>query len=144
MADILDIHGTLPSSFWESTSFTADPELGALHSAIVSRLRQESPDADTLELMMMERVCFLYLYMRFYESESGTKLSMSREYKEILQTWIKFAADLRAMRMKAEEIQSVRLAIVSEVSSALKKALDGLDPHISAAVQTKLVSLVAV
>jgi hypothetical protein len=54
------------------------------------------------------------------------------------------AADLRKTRLRAEETASIRMAIVSEVSRALKVAMKGMDPALTNEVTGKLVSLVAV
>lgn len=137
--------GKLPPNFWNLEAFTNQPALEHIHEAVVMRLQMESPDADTLELMMMERVCFLYIFMRANEIPAeGEEITFDKTYKEMMTLWVGMAADLRKQRMRAEETQGIRMAIVGEVSRALKDALKGVDPEISKAVQTKLVTLVAV
>ena len=136
--------GKVPSEFWNLDSFESKPHMKGIHEAIVARLQIESPDADTLELMMMERVCFLYIYMRAAEvvGEDG-KVTFDRAYKDMMSLWVSMAADLRKQRLRAEETQSIRMTIVSEVSRALKEALKGVDPEVAKSVQSKLVMLVA-
>lgn len=136
----------LPENFWSLGAFKNQTPLQDLHMAVVERLQLESPDADTLELMLMERVCFLYIFMRAKEvaDAQAETLDFNATYQKMLSTWVGMAADLRKQRLRAEEISSVRLAVVSEVSRALKEALKDVDPGISHAVQTKLVTLVAV
>lgn len=135
--------GKLPTEFWNLEAFKNNPGLKDIHAMVVERLQYESPDADTLELMMMERVCFLYIFMRSNETK-GEELSFDRTYKDMMGLWVSMAADLRKQRLRAEETQSIRMAIVTEVARALKEALKDVDPEISNAVQTKLVTLVAV
>lgn len=135
----------IPSKFWNLESFTKNPELTEIHSAVVQRLQYESPDADTLELMMMERVCFLYVFMRVTEAsgEDGKEIEFTRTYKEMMSLWVNMAADLRKQRLRAEETQSIRMTIVAEVSRALKEALKDVDPAVSHAVQSKMLTLVS-
>lgn len=131
----------LPEGFWNLRSFEDQSALQDIHTVLAERLQNESPDADTLEIMMMERVCFLYIFMRAKEGDTPT---FDRSYKEMMQLWVSMAADLRKVRLRAEETSSIRMAIVSEVSKALKVAMQDLDPAIANKVQTQLITLVAV
>jgi len=137
------VQNKLPAEFWNLEAFQKNPLLGEIHAAVVERLQYESPEADTLELMMMERVCFLYIFMRAEEA-SGDALTFDRSYKDMMSLWVSMAADLRKQRLRAEEMSSIRMAVVSEVARALKEAMKDVDPAISATVQSKLVTLVAV
>lgn len=134
----------LPDNFWNLEAFNEREHLRDIHAMLAQRLQDEAPDADTLELMMMERVSFLYIFMRAKESSAGEELTFDRAYKDMMSTWVSMAADLRKTRMRAEEMSSLRMMIVGEVSKALKEALKGVDPKIANEVQTKLITLVAV
>jgi hypothetical protein len=136
----------LPENFWSLDAFNGKEHLKDLHAAVVDRLTLEAPDADTLELMLMERVCFLYIFMRAkeIEDESSETLQFDRTYKDMMTLWVSMATALRQQRLRAEEVASVRMAVVSEVSRALKEALKDLDPKIGFQIQSKIVSLVAV
>lgn len=138
--------GKVPDGFWNAEAFAKNPTLSEIHAMVVQRLIEESPDADTLELMMMERVCFLYIFMRASEFsvEEDQRLSFDRNYKDMMSLWVSMAGDLRKQRLRAEETMSIRYQIVSEVSKALKVALKNVDPNVAKEVQTKLVTLVAV
>ena len=137
--------GKLPKDFWSLGDFEGGEGLKDLHNALVQQLQVEAPDADTLELMMMERVCFLYIYMRAKEQGNAAEVTnFTRAYKDMLSLWVGMAADLRKTRMRQEEMSSMRMAIVTEIGRVLKSALKDVDPAISAKVQTSLVSLVAV
>lgn len=138
--------GKLPKGFWNLEAFSKDDSLKEIHQAVVERLQVESPDADTLELMMMERVCFLYIFMRASEGQKteDDQIKFDRTYKEMLALWVSMAADLRKQRLRAEETQGIRMQIVTEVARALKESLKDVDPAIANAVQLRLVSLVAV
>lgn len=133
----------LPADFWNLDAFSDKDHLHEIHRLVVERLQYEAPDADTLELMLMERVSFLYIFMRAKET-STEELNFDRTYKEMMSLWVSMAADLRKQRLRAEETSSIRMMIVSEVSKALKEAMKDVDPAIANAVQTKLVTLVAV
>lgn len=138
--------GKIPDGFWNAKVFENNPALSEIHAMVVSRLIEESPDADTLELMMMERVCFLYIFMRASEFsvDEDKRLAFDRNYKDMMSLWVSMAGDLRKQRLRAEETMSIRYQIVSEVSKALKVALKNVDPSVAKEVQSKLVTLVAV
>lgn len=136
------VKNQIPSEFWDLPTFDNAAILKDVHTIVVDRLQAESPDADTLELMMMERVCFLYIYLRALEANSEVKIDHA--YRDALKLWVSMAADLRKTRLRAEETASIRMAIVSEVSRALKVAMKGMDPAAVNEVTGKLVSLVAV
>lgn len=135
----------LPADFWNLEAFNERTNLRDIHALVVERLQNEAPDADTLELMLMERVSFLYIFMRASELPAeGEEIKFDRNYKDMMSLWVSMAADLRKQRLRAEETSSIRMMIVSEVSKALKEALKDVDPSIANAVQTKLITLVAV
>ena len=135
-------NGKVPAAFWETHIGQDNDTLKEIHATVVERLQWESPEADTLELMMMERVCFLYIFMR--AQEANEEVNFDRTYQQMMSLWVGMAADLRKQRLRAEEEQSIRMSIVSEVARAIKEAMKDVDPAISNAVQTKLVTLVAV
>lgn len=151
MSEIQNVVSTLtdvpeiPPNFWNLDAFTKNPALTEIHAACVQRLQYEAPDADTLELMMMERVCFLYVFMRVSEipEDGGEPIEFTRTYKDMLSMWVGMAADLRKTRLRAEETQSIRMTIVAEVSKALKEALKDVDPGVANAVQSKMLTLVS-
>lgn len=134
--------GKLPESFWKTSIGSDNETLTEIYATVVERLQMESPDADTLELMMMERVCFLYIFMR--AQEAAEEVNFDRTYQQMMSLWVSMAADLRKTRLRVEEEQSIRMSIVTEVARAIKEAMKDVDPAISNAVQTKLVTLVAV
>lgn len=134
----------LPAEFWNLEVFEDRAHLRDIHALVVQRLQDEAPDADTLELMLMERVSFLYVFMRASEVKQDSDLKFDRTYKDMMALWVSMAADLRKQRLRAEETSSIRMTIVSEVSKALREALKDVDPVVANQVQTKLVTLVAV
>ncbi len=134
----------LPSGFWSLGDFEGQDGLKDIHAMLVQQLQHEAPDADVLELMMMERVAFLYVYMRAKEQSNAAEVTQfTRAYKDMMTLWVSMASDLRKTRLRAEEAQSIRMSIVTEVGRALKEALKDVDPTISAKVQHRLLSLVA-
>lgn len=137
--------GRLDSTeFWNLQAFTNQGRpLKKIHRTIVERLQMESPDADTLEMMLMERCCFLYIFMRARENNMED-FSFDRTYSEMLRMWVSMAADLRKQRLRAEETASIRAAVVAEIARALKEALVGVEPEIATKVTSRLVHLVAV
>lgn len=153
----------LSEKFWNTTAFANTNNgvmLSDIHAMVVERLQAEAPDADTLELMLMERVCFLYVFMRAIEmpkvindptsekvadGKGGavSAFTFDRTYREMMSLWVSMASDLRKQRMRAEEEANIRLSVVTEVSRVLKDALKDVDPEIATQVQTRLITLVA-
>lgn len=149
--------------FWNTDAFANTPHgnmLTDIHAMVVQRLQEEAPDADTLELMLMERVCFLYVFMRAIEIPKAygdpateevkdgkggavSAFTFDKTYREMMSLWVSMASDLRKQRMRAEEEANIRLTVVTEVSRVLKDALKDVDPDIANQVQTRLITLVA-
>jgi hypothetical protein len=150
-------------SFWNTSAFANTPHgpmLSDIHQMVVDRLQAEAPDADTLELMLMERVCFLYVFMRAIEvpktaGDAQTEqvadgkggavsaFTFDKTYREMMSLWVSMASDLRKQRMRAEEEANIRLSVVTEVSRVIKDALKDVDPEIATQVQTRLITMVA-
>lgn len=133
----------LPENFWDLAEVPIDgiESLKEIHKVVIARLLDEAPDADTLELMLMERVAFLYIYIRAKENKQ--LFAHDRAYKETLQLWVGLAADLRKQRLRSVEEDKIRMEVIKEVAVALKEALKGIDPAKSAEVQDRFLSLVA-
>lgn len=146
MAEVTNLikQNQLPEGFWSLGQLDGQEGLKDIHALLTMRMQSEAPDADILELMMMERVAFLYVYMRAKEASNSAEVTeMTKAYKDMMTLWIAMAADLRKIRMRQEEMQNLRMSIVTEVGRALKEAMKGVDPSIAAKVQNHLISLVA-
>lgn len=130
----------LPPDFWTLAEAPVEgmESLQLIHAEIVSRLQAESPDADTLELMMVERVAFLYIYVRAKEAKK--LFAHDRAYKETLQLWTQMAADLRKQRQSERGVDEIKTEIIGSVSDAMKGALSSLPPQVRSEVSEKVLS----
>jgi hypothetical protein len=130
------IEGSVPPEFWAvPEKFIKDESLRLLHAEVCSRLRGENSDADTLELMAIERITSLFFYMRDRERIGG--LASDAAYKSMLSLWVTMAADLRKSRSGLADEQSVRQSVMKDVASGVKKALQGLDPEVASVVRRR-------
>jgi hypothetical protein len=132
-----DGENILPTGFWAvPEQFIADQTLRFLHSEVLARLRHETPDADTLEQMCMERVASLYFYMRGREMSGG--LNNAAAYKSIMALWVQMAADLRRNRRDDVNAEKIRAEVTGELVSAVKDSLKGLEPEVAMTVTRRL------
>lgn len=128
----------LPPAFW-AQNFEAlgiDEPLQLIYSEVIARLKSENTDADTLELMLIERVALLYVFIRHKEAINA--FENSRAYKEIFQLWATMAADLRKQRMQAESVAFVREQILTSVQHAVMTAVKGMPAEIKKEIQDRL------
>lgn len=133
--EILDT--PLSADFWTvPEDFIESAPLRLLHADIVARLRAENEGADTLEMMLIERIASLYFYMRFKES-SGS-MSSDAAYKGMLQLWITMAADLRKGRAGEADEQTVRQEITQGMVRAINKSLNGMEPEVARMVKRRI------
>lgn len=133
----------LPPEFWQTPEqFIADDNLRFLHAEVCARLRRETPDADTLEQLCMERVASLYFYMRDRETKGG--LNNATAYKSIMQLWVAMAADLRKARKEDSDVEKIRAEVTSDLVGAVRDSLQGLEPEIQMTITRRLRSTLAV
>lgn len=127
----------LPASFWNVPEpFIPDQTLRFLHSDLSVRLREDNPDADTLELMAIERVASLYIWMRAKESAQG--FSSDASYKSIIQLWTTMAADLRKARTDLKTTAEAQAEIMTMLVKAINDGLAGVDPEIANTVKRRV------
>jgi pantoate kinase len=120
----------LPDNFWSMnlSDTIVSTELQFLHAEIIARLKLEAPDADVLEQMLMERVAFLYVFIRAKETKN--LFAHDRSYKETMQLWAGMAADLRKQRQTADALEVIKAQVVAEVAGAVDSALQTFDPAV--------------
>jgi hypothetical protein len=129
--------GGIPDDFWAvPEEFISDENLRFLHADICAKLRADNPDADTLEILAIERVTSLYFYMRAKEM-SGT-FSSDTAYKGMMQLWTVMAADLRKTRTGTADAQAVKDEVLKDVVRAVNGAFDGLEPEVASTVKRRI------
>jgi len=135
--------GGIPESFWNvPEQFIADENLRLLHSMTCARLRLENPDADTLELMAIERVASLFFYMR--DKERSGSINSDNAYKNMMQLWVSMAADLRKTRSGVADEQEIRKEVVHGVVRSIKEGLKGMEPETRMIVTKRLMESLGV
>lgn len=127
----------IPSEFWSvPEAFISDENLRFLHADACQRLRNDNPDADTLELMAIERVTSLYFYMRAKEASGNYNSDTS--YKGMMQLWVSMAADLRKTRLGGADEANVRRDVLRQVVAAVNGAFNGMEPEIAKTIKARI------
>jgi hypothetical protein len=130
----------MAASFWAQNfdEMGVDPSLQLIYAEACSRLKEENPNADTLEAMLIERVAFLYVFIRNKETKKA--FAHDRAHKEMFQLWATMAGELRKQRNRTEDTEWMRDKILDQVEKAIIKATAKLDPKTRNAVQQDLLS----
>ena len=132
----------VPVELWNvPETFIPNTELQFLHADICTRLREDNPDADTLELLAIERIASLYFWMRYKEGADGFKSDQS--YKGMIDLWTKMAADLRKSRTDHKTTAEAQKEIMGMLVGAINDALAGIDPEIANTVKRRISSAMA-
>lgn len=126
----------LPTTFWEPhQSVISDTNLRFLHAEMCARLRGESPGADTLELMAIERIATLYFLMRVKERRGQ---SGDAPYRVYFQSWVTMASELRKHRSGSESLTKAREEVFRTVINAVNGALGEIDPPVAKKIRQRL------
>lgn len=132
----------VPNELWRvPEQFIPNPELQVLHADICVRLREDNPDADTLELLAIERIASLYFWMRHKEGTDGFKNDQS--YKGMIDLWTKMAADLRKARTDHKTTAEAQKEIMGMLVGAINDALAGINPEIANTIKRRISSAMA-
>lgn len=127
----------LPAEFWsQHPEALGDEALQLIYAEVSQRLKNENPDADTLELMLIERVAFLYVHIR--NKENKKLFAHDRAYKETLQLWGAMAADLRKRRERVSDVREITERILAQVQVAVDVAVDHLPAEQAKVFQSHL------
>lgn len=129
----------LPSEFFAQPEDAIGEEaLQLIYSEVIARLREENPDADTIESMMIERVAFLYVHIRHKETKK--LFAHDRSHKETLQLWVTMAANLQKKRQAERDLEAIKDSIVNAVQIAVMDAAKSLPPEMASDFQEKLLA----
>lgn len=95
-------------------------EYHALHTEILNRLRNEARavSMSTVQTLIMERIAYFYVVMKYKESTSEIGL---KEQKEMLDFWLKTTTEFNKM-LQASESKS-RTTLLVEVQNVLRGSL---------------------
>jgi hypothetical protein len=132
----------LPESFWvqDFQALGIEEPLQLIYTEVAKRLRDENKGADTLELMLIERVALLYVLIRHKESKQTLLggFANDRSYKETFQLWATMAADLRKQRTHGESQDVLKEQILAGVQRAVMSAVKSMPKDVKQEVQTRL------
>ena len=117
--------------------FITDEGLRILHAEVCARLLADQPDADMLDVLIIERVATAYFYVRQKEA-SGTDMSPAT-YKNIIKMWLEVATELRKKRLEAFTESEVKDKVAALVVGALNDSIYGLDPVIGKTIRDRMV-----
>lgn len=127
----------LPKEFWtQPGEALGDENLQLIYAEVCERLRAESGEADTLELMLIERIAFLYVHIR--NKERDDSFANDRAYKETLQLWTGMAADLRKQRIASADFEAVKVQMLESIQTAILSASESLPPEYSKAFREQV------
>ncbi len=116
-------------------AFIPDEGLQDLYELLATQLRQDNPDADTLEIIMIERVAALYVFLRYRELTGDTG-SLTAYHKNI-ELWAKLVDQLRRKRVDNSTDEVAKSKMLAGVSEAFQKTLTGLEPEVAAHIRQK-------
>lgn len=129
--------GGVPEEFWSvPENFISDHGLRLLHADTCRRLRDDNPEADTLEVMAIERIASLYFYMRSKEIQGN--FGSDTAYKGMMSLWVSMASDLRKSRLGGADEATVRRDVLRQVVSAVNGAFNGMEPEVAKTIKARI------
>jgi hypothetical protein len=149
----------LPKDFWNfPKALIPDTKMQTLHKETIKKLREENDSADTLELMLIERIATLYFIIRCKEAatvyadkveEEGNEekaeqvrksrgFENERMYRDLQTLWNTMVGDLRKSRSGQIEVERIKGQITEMFAQGIKDALADLPPSTRLVVQNRL------
>lgn len=124
----------LPPEMWQITPEAIEDEtLRTLYGEVLLHLREEIaevPGFGVLQQMMVERIAFLYVWLRDQERQ-GLGALAGRNYKETLGLWMNMASTLHKDVRTSVDAEKIREHIVSAVSNAINGVFDTMHPDVA-------------
>jgi hypothetical protein len=96
----------------------ADPELVALHTAIVRRLRTEAHGMpmNTVQQLLLERIAFNYIVLKHKEETDG--FTTPTQQKDFTQWWLAMTQEFNKLLMANQD--RMREAMLAQVQDIVK------------------------
>ena len=110
------------------------PQWRPLRDEMFQKLQAERPDCDTVTLMTLERVSFIYTKMRQMEA-AGVSIA---DHKEFMNMFNKLIESLNKIDEKQQVIENMRIESVQMVVSMMKEATEGLPKEQQQAVMSRV------
>lgn len=125
-----------PSDLFEvPEEFIREQELRTLHAEVCARLLSDQPDADMLDVLIIERVATSYFYLR--QKEHGP--ANDRTYRSLTKMWLEIATELRKKRLESMSEVAIKDKVTTTIVEALNSALNGVDPIVARVVRDRMV-----
>jgi hypothetical protein len=137
----------------------SDPVLAELYDGVVDRLRTDAgikPGFALLEDLMVERVAFLYIWIRDREAmgiglDGDNKLASTdepdkkigfvheRNYRETLSMWWSMAHTLQGAQARTLQAQQVKEAVLKRVGKVIADTCDSMNVEVGQPLKEKFV-----
>lgn len=116
------------------------PEYGKLRDYILQKLMGEHPSVDTLDLMLLERVA--YIYARIRQREAAGAFGNERIYRSASLLLSTYMGEVRKSDDRQQLLDLIRADAVEVVVSSLKEAVGELSPDQQKKVMSNVLKLV--
>jgi len=130
----------LPDVMWTLPREEAiqQEEYRTLFTELVHQLRSEMaevPGFGVLQQMMVERVVYLYVWLRDLEARSEddaqARALMGRNYKETLQLWVSMSEGLHKSSRSAVDREEIRNHVIKGVMTTINGVMDTMHPDVA-------------
>lgn len=128
----------LVDSFFGTEGLKGD--YAGLRESVLNRLIAEHPRADTLDMILLERVA--YAYARIRQREAAGMFGSEKNYKAASSMLASFMAEVRKSDNRQELLDLIRADAMDVVVKSLKEAVQDLAETDQKKVMGKVVQLV--
>lgn len=116
------------------------PAYGQLRDYVLQKLLGEHPGVDTLDLILLERVA--YIYARIRQREAAGAFGNERIYKSASLLLSTYMGEVRKSDDRQQLLDLIRADAVEVVVSSLKEAVGELTPDQQKQVMSNVLKLV--
>ena len=132
-----DVLGT---EFWVQPEDTLSPPFNLMYVQLSQVLRDEwrTRNGSVLDLPVIERMAYMYAYLRQRESGLRDDIPTDRTRREMNKDWIELAVAMKKMWASEDKDGGGRELVLKRVNEAVASALDGLPKERAAEVKRAL------
>lgn len=132
----------LPDEMWTLPEDTIrNEQYRLLFTEISTRLRSEMaevPGFGVLQQMLIERIAFMYVWIRDAEASNDPRLA-GRNYKETMQLWSTLAASLHKDSRSAVDREEIRNHIIKGVLGTINGVLDTMHVDVAEGLRDRFI-----
>lgn len=133
----------LPDEFFTLPDFiseTEDADLRTMYFVLVDRLKKdaESSELSTIQWLLLERIAFNYVVIRWRERKMGTTQGFehTKYHKDFNTYWLAMTQEWR--RILEGSSTDERISLMGQVGQALSQAFVGLHPDVSGPMRDRI------